>query len=80
MKTFDRDLLVMLKHSHWNEKLMDLEIQSLNEILKQVESPQQFCTAHELVDRNYITSRPKSILKAIRFAELKPFRFLISKN
>jgi hypothetical protein len=45
-----------------------------------VEHNEVFCTAHELVARNRITSRKKRILKAAAAFELKPFYFLINKN
>lgn len=79
MKNPDRDLLV-LKYHFMNEEVIEQEVECLNEILQQTESPCQFCLAHELVDRNYISSKAEKILKTIRFAELKPFRFLINKN
>ena len=76
MKNPGRDLLVLLKQDFLNKR----ELESLNEILQITESSYQFCKAHEFVDRNYITSKSSTILKAIRFVELKPFRFLINKN
>ncbi|MDP4263536.1 MAG: hypothetical protein Q8941_13500 [Bacteroidota bacterium] len=80
MKTPNRDLLVLLKNEFASERSIEQEVESINHILVQAESLEQFCLSHELVDRNCITSRPKKILRAIRFAELKPFRFLINKN
>ena len=80
MKNHDRDLLVLLKNEFMTEQAIEHEVEYLNEILPETESPRQFCIAHELVDRNYITSKPGKIFKAIRYTELKPFRFLINKN
>ena len=80
MKTPSRDILVLLKSEFANEQAIEHEVKRINHILIRTESPEQFCTAHELVTRQRITSRPKKILKAIRFAELKPFYFLINKN
>jgi len=76
----NRNLLVLLRNQFMNRQAIEQEVESINDILLQTESLQQFCIAHELVDRNHITSKSKKILNAIRMAELKPFRFLICKN
>jgi hypothetical protein len=80
MKMPNRDLLVLLKSEFMSQKAIELEVEYLNDMLRCTESDEQFCTAHELVDRNHITSNPKKLLKAIRYTELKQFRFLINKN
>jgi hypothetical protein len=63
-----------------SQKAIEKEVEYLNDMLKATESDEQFCRAHELVDRNRITANSKKILKAIRFTELRQFRFLINKN
>ena len=80
MKMPTRDLLVLLKNEFMSQRALDHEVECLNDILRTAESDEQFCLAHELVNRNRITAKPKIILKAIRYSELKPFRFLINKN
>lgn len=80
MKMPNRDLLVLLKSEFMSQKAIELEVEYLNDMLRCTESDEQFCIAHELVDRNHITSKPKKLLKAIRYTELKQFRFLINKN
>jgi hypothetical protein len=80
MKTPNRDLLVLLKNEFASQQAIEHEVECINHILIKAESLQQFCLAHELVERYRITSKPKRILRAIRFTELKPFRFLINKN
>jgi hypothetical protein len=80
MKMPNRDLLVLLKNEFMSQQAIDHEVECLNDILLIAESDEHFCVAHELVNRNRITSKPTRILKAIRFSELKPFRFLINKN
>lgn len=80
MKTPNRDLLVLLKNEFMSQQAIDHEVECLNDILRMAESDDQFCAAHELVDRNKITTTPAKILKAIRYAELRPFRFLLNKN
>jgi hypothetical protein len=80
MKMPNRDLLVLLKSEFMSQKAIEQEVEYLNDMLRTTESDEQFCKAHELVDRNRITSQSKKILKAIRYTELRPFRFLINKN
>jgi hypothetical protein len=80
MRTPKRDILVLLKNEFMSEQAIEQEVECINKILRQTESPDQFCKAHELVDRNRITSKFHKILNAIRTAELKAFRFLINKN
>ncbi len=80
MKMPNRDLLVLLKSEFMSQRAIEQEVECLNDLLRTTESDEQFCIAHELVDRNHITSNAKKILKAIRFTELKQFRFLINKN
>lgn len=80
MKMPTRDLLVLLKNEFMSQRALDHEVECLNDILRTAESDEQFCVAHELVDRNRITAKPRRILKAIRYSELKPFRFLVNKN
>ena len=75
-----RDLLVLLRQEYLSEHAILQEVEVLNKILHFSESRDQFCNAHELVDRNRIRSNPKRILNASRHEELKPFRFLINKN
>ena len=80
MKMPTRDLLVLLKNEFMSQRALDHEVECLNDILRTAESDSQFCVAHELVNRNRITAKPRRILKAIRYSELRPFRFLINKN
>lgn len=80
MKMPTRDLLVLLKNEFMSQRALDHEVECLNDILRTAESDEQFCVAHELVNRNRITVKPKKILRAIRYSELKAFRFLINKN
>lgn len=75
-----RDILVVVKNHLMSEQAIEQEVVGLNEILRFAESDEQFCIAHELVKRNRITQKPARILKAIRFAALEPFYFLINRN
>ncbi|HTM91796.1 MAG TPA: hypothetical protein VL095_05230 [Flavisolibacter sp.] len=80
MKNYDRDLLLLYKADVFNEDLLQREVENLHQILLKVERSDIFCLAHELVTRNKITQKAKSILRATRNLRLKPFQFLISKN
>jgi hypothetical protein len=63
-----------------SERAIEQQVENINCILFMAESTEKFCTAHELVNRNRITSRPDKILKETRYPRLRPFRFLINKN
>jgi hypothetical protein len=80
MKNYDRDLLVLYKADVFNEDLLQREVENLHQILLKVERSDIFCFAHELVTRNKITQKAKSILRATRHLRLRPFQFLINKN
>jgi hypothetical protein len=76
MKNNGHNLLVLFS----NKFISRQEEDCLNTMLLSIESPEQFCMANELVDRNRITSRKDKLLKESRRFELRPFRFLINKN
>lgn len=76
MISSNRDILVLLKR----EAVTDSELEKLHTILQTIESPEKFCQAHELVNRNRITANPRKILKESKHYFLRPFRFLINKN
>ena len=63
-----------------SEKAIEQQVESINSILFIAESADQFCIAHELVDRNRITSNRNTILKEANYRNLRAFRFLINKN
>lgn len=78
-KMKDRDLLVLVR-TNASDQSLEEAVECLNKILLRVERTDVFCSSHELVKRNRITRKPKSILKAIASEELKPFYFLINNN
>jgi hypothetical protein len=80
MKNYDRDLLVLYKADVFSEDLLQREVENLHQILLKVERNDIFCLSHELVTRNKITQKIRSILKATCRIRLKPFQFLINKN
>ena len=82
MKTPDRDLLVLVRDEHMNERLIERELEQLNDMLFQYETMEQFCAVHEIFDLNKykIFSRPDLVQKIIRQRELKSFQFVFNKN
>ena len=78
--TPDRDLLVLFKNEFMSQQAIDQEVDSLNKILLQAESSDEFCKAHELVCRNSITQKSAKLLDAFHQHHLKPFWFLIGMN
>lgn len=80
MKNYNRDLLVLYNADVYNEDLLQHEVECLHRILLKAERSNFFCSAHELVTRNKITTKPRSILKAAAHFNLRPFHFLINKN
>ncbi len=76
MKNKSSNLLVL-----FNKKFISKqEADCLHTIFLYIESPEQFCIANELVDRNRITSKKTKILNESFRYRLRPFRFLINKN
>lgn len=80
MKNGNRDLLLLLKTASITEAAFEKHMAELNKVLVKVECNDAFCTAHELVTRNSITSKKRKLLQAIAEPELKAFYFLINKN
>lgn len=79
MKNYNRDLLVLYKEVY-NDDLLHHELESLHQLLLRIENNEIFCKAHQLITRNKITEKTKTILYAISNIHLKPFYFLINKN
>ena len=75
MKSPNRDLLVLLKDETMSEHAIEREVEKLNAMLFQLESTDNFCLSHELLDMNRykISSDKWKIMQAIRQKELKPF-------
>ena len=82
MKTPNRDLLVLVKNDHLNEKAIEIELEKLNQLLFNFETIQNLCIAHEVFDLNVyrIHSNLRLLKKVISKKRLKPFEFLFNKN
>ena len=76
MNSSTQNLLMLFNRKRISQE----EIIFLNSILLFAENSEQFCLAHELVNRNRITSQKKKIIKESSRLQLRPFRFLINKN
>lgn len=57
-----------------------LQLDRIRTILQILESPDYFCTANELLNRNTITSNRKRMMKEAKHIRLRSFRFFINKN
>ena len=80
MNLHNKNLLILLNTGWLDDKAIEYKAECVCVILQAIETPQQFCTAFELVNRNTITSKPKIILRESKHLRLRPFRFLINKN
>ena len=82
MKSLNRDLLVLLKDESMSEQAIEQEVEKLNAMLFNVESIDNFCTAHEMIDLNKykIVHNRKQVMQTIRQKEIKPFVFLCNLN
>jgi hypothetical protein len=82
MKSPNRDLLVLLKDETMSEHAIEREVEKLNAMLFQLESIDNFCVSHEMLDMNKfkISHDRKSIMQAAKQKELKPFVFLCNLN
>jgi hypothetical protein len=80
MRNYNRNLIVLMKTTTLSDEALEKHLECLDCVLKIVENDDAFCTSHELVARNSITTKRKKILKAVSTPELKLFYFLINKN
>jgi hypothetical protein len=82
MKSPNRDLLVLLKDETMSEHAIEREVEKLNAMLFQLESIDNFCAAHEMLDLNKfkISTDKKLIMQVTKMKEIKPFIFLCNVN
>jgi len=82
MKASNRDLLVLLKDESMSSQAIEQEVESLNELLHDVESADEFCRVNEVIDMNRykIHREQKSLVQVMYQPELKPFVFLSNMN
>ena len=80
MENNKSNTLILFKKRFISSQALESEMKLLIELIFSIKHPEQFCNAHELVDRNRITSKKKKILKESGNNPLRTFRFLINKN
>jgi hypothetical protein len=82
MKASNRDLLVLLKDESMSNQAIEQEVESLNELLHDVESADEFCRVNEVIDMNRykIHKEQKCLVQVMYQPELKPFVFLSNMN
>ena len=76
----ERELVLLSKTALMNEKALEKELISLENIFEYAESLAVFCLSHELVKRNQITKKFSSLENVYYKQALKPFHFLICRN
>ena len=76
----NKKLLVLFYNGMHDEKTVRVQARQLTTLLKSIDSPENFCTANEMVNRYHITCDPKKMLKEAKFIRLRSFRFFLNKN
>ena len=80
MNSYNKSLLILFNTGWLNEEATKQEFVCAEAVLQTIESPEIFCNAFELVNRNAITNKSTIILRESKYFRLRPFRFLINKN
>lgn len=82
MKVPDRELVILLPHTKYNEEVLEKQTVWLHELLDQIETIEHFTAAVEFLNlhRGGITNNPLRIETALRRRELGSFQFIIHKN
>lgn len=82
MKVPNRDLLVLVKDEQMNEEEIENEVERINELLYFIESLDNICIAHEVIDMNNykVIEIPHQVRKVLQQREEKPFQFVFNKN
>ncbi|MBU3713502.1 MAG: hypothetical protein FGM46_00975 [Ferruginibacter sp.] len=82
MNKSNRDLLVLFKENIMSPQSLEQELEWLHELLFNVERPDSFASAHEIIDLNRykIHNNKIEIKKYLRRKKEQPFLFLNNKN
>ena len=82
MNKSNRDLLVLFKEELMTPQAIEHEVELLHEMLYIVESIDNVCLVHEIIDLNKfkVHSQMHIIRNVLRKRDLKPFVFLSNKN
>ncbi len=80
MKKQSSDIIILVKEHQRDTLLYKQEVAGISRAVKHLSTQAEFCRTHELVNRNYITSKRSLLLRFLQENENLPFRFLINKN
>ena len=82
MATLRRDILLMRREINPDPKMIEREVTSLDQLLRETESTENYYTSFELIDLNrFVILHDKlHINKAMKRNALKPFQFLVNRN
>ena len=81
-KSVNRDLLVVSKQAQLNDDALQHEIEVLNELLYDVEMPQNLALACEIinVNRYRIIRKPEEVSRVLNEKVFPSFVFVFNKN
>ncbi len=82
MSTLRRDILLMRREINPDPKLIEQEVTSLDQLLRETEATENYYVSFELIDLNrFVILHDKlHINKAMKRNALKPFQFLVNRN
>lgn len=82
MATLRRDILLMRREINPDPKMIEREVTSLDQLLRETESTENYYASFELIDLNrFVILHDKlHINKAMKRNALKPFQFLVNRN
>ncbi len=82
MKTSNRDLLVLVKDENVDDRAMEHELISLNQLLHFFEKENDLYLSYEVIDINKskIITDGSQIQKTLSKSKLKPFVFVFNRN
>jgi recombinational DNA repair protein RecT len=82
MPTLRRDILLMRREINPDPKLIEKEVTSLDQLLRETEATDHYYASFELIDLNrFVIFHDKlHINKAMKRNALKPFQFLVNRN
>lgn len=82
MRAPDRELVILLPHSKYNDQVMEKQALWLHELLDHVETMENCIPAVEFLNihRGGISNNPVRIEMALRKKKLGSFQFILHKN
>lgn len=82
MKPSNRDLLVLVKDELHSSRSIEMELQKINQLLIDFETPKNLFNSYEVFDLNRYkkVNTVSKVEKIMREKVLKPFIFILNKN